>query len=41
MVTDYKNAVNWDTFHTIGTHIRRTDLAITQPDVRPPFFHAM
>ena len=33
MVNEYKRAVGWDNYHIISTHIRRTDLAITQPDV--------
>ena len=41
MVDDYKSAVEWDDKHFIGVHIRRTDLAITAPDVSPhsPFNH--
>lgn len=36
MLDDYKRSVGWDDKHFIGVHIRRTDLAITAPDVRPP-----
>lgn len=34
MLDDFKQTVAWDERHFIGVHIRRTDLAITQPDVR-------
>lgn len=33
MVDDFKVSVGWDEKHFVGIHIRRTDLAITQPDV--------
>ena len=33
MMDDFKFSVGWDERHFIGVHIRRTDLAITQPDV--------
>lgn len=33
MLDEYKLSVAWDERHIIGVHIRRTDLAITQPDV--------
>lgn len=33
MMDDFKLSIGWDERHFIGVHIRRTDLAITQPDV--------
>lgn len=35
MMDDFKQSAGWDERHFIGVHIRRTDLAITQPDVSP------
>lgn len=32
MMDDFKLSIGWDERHFIGVHIRRTDLAITQPD---------
>ena len=40
MMDDFKLSIGWDERHFIGVHIRRTDLAITQPDVSPFKVHS-